>query len=433
MQTQVIETGYIPRPWQRKFHTIAYKKRFGVIVVHRRGGKTVSVINEIVDRVLNCTLKNPQGSYVAPTYGQAKRIAWIYLKDYASKLPGFLANEAELKVSFTAPHGNGRCTIMLLGAENADSIRGMYFDVIALDEYQEFSPDVFSLVVRPALADRQGACFFIGTPKGSNDFKDKYEFALKNPNWFTFMLKASDSKLIPQHELDEIRAEIGDEAYMQEFECSFAGANTGSYFAKQIMDLRDKKQIRNVPYDPALLVDTFWDLGVSDTTTIWFRQQDGKDYRYIDYHEMSDKGLDYYADIIHKKGYVYGRHVFPHDVKVRSLDTGRTRLELLASLKIRGEVQAKMGVADRINASRIILPRCYFDENKCRRGLEALEAYSRKWDPKNKIWLDSPLHNWASNGADGFGYSAMDSRDTNQMRNRQLPTRVEDSYNELEY
>jgi hypothetical protein len=433
MQTQVIDTGYVPRQWQRRFHTLAHNKRFGVIVVHRRGGKTVSVINEILDRLLHCTLKNPQGAYVAPTYGQAKKIAWVYLKDYAQSLPGYIANEAELKVRFQAPHGNGFCTIHLLGADNADSLRGMYFDVIALDEYQDLGPDVFSLVVRPALADRQGSCFFIGTPKGVNDFKEKYEFALKNPNWFTFMLKASDSKLIPQHELDEIRAEIGDEAYMQEFECSFAGANTGAYFAKYINDLRDKKKIRSVPYDPALLVDTFWDLGMSDTTTIWFRQQHQMEYRYIDYYEMSGQGIDHYVKVLKDKGYVYGRHVLPHDVKVRDLSTGRSRLEAFQSLGIRVEVQSKFSPEDRISASRLILPLSYFDEAKCRKGLEALEAYSRKWDAKNKIWQDTPLHNWASHAADSFGYSAMDSRDTNKYRNQELPTRAEDSYNELEY
>ncbi len=433
MQTQLIETGYTPRPWQRKLHTLAHNKRFGVIVVHRRGGKTVAIVNEILDRVLNCKLKNPQASYVAPTYSQAKKIAWVYLKDYAQKLPGYEANEAELRVRFTAPHGNGKCTIYLLGAENADSLRGLYFDVIALDEAQDLSPDLFSLVVRPALADRQGSCFFIGTPKGQNDFKDKYEFALKNPNWFAFKLKASESKLIPQHELDEIRAEIGDDAYEQEFECSFAGANTGAYFAKHIQDLRKENKITRVPYDPALLVDTFWDLGMSDTTVIWFRQQHGVEYRYIDYVEMSGQGLEYYVGELKKKPYQYGRHVFPHDVKVRELITGRSRYESLISLGIRPEVQSKTSPADRINASRMILPRCVFDQVKCSRGIDSLESYSRKWDAKNKIWMDSPLHNWASHGADSFGYSAMDSRDTNQIKNRELPTRAEDTYNEFEY
>ena len=433
MQTQVINTGYVPREWQRRFHTVAYKKRFGVVVVHRRGGKTVAIINEILDRLLHCTLKNPQGAYVAPTYGQAKKIAWVYLKEYASNLPGFEANEAELRVRFTAPNGNGKCTVYLLGAENADSLRGLYFDVIALDEYQDIGPDVFTLVVRAALSDRQGSCFFIGTPKGQNDFKDKYEFGIKNPNWFTFMLKSSESKLIPLHELEEIRAEIGDEAFEQEFECSFAGANTGAYFAKQIADLRKQNKITKVPYDPALLVDTFWDLGMSDTTTIWFRQQHGLEYRYIDYIEMSGEGLEYYVGELKKKPYQYGRHVFPHDVKVRELISGRSRLESLQSLGIRPEVQAKSAVADRINASRMILPRCVFDADKCRRGLEAVEAYSRKWDAKNKIWMDQPLHNWASHGADSFGYSAMDSRDTNQLKNRELPTRAVDDYNEFEY
>lgn len=433
MQTKTIQTGYIPREWQKEFHRRAYKNRFGVVVIHRRGGKSVGVTNEIIQALLECKLPNPQGAYVAPNFAQAKRIAWGYFKEYCQHLPGYSANEAELKIVFTAPNGNGKCVIHLLGAESADSLRGMYFDIIALDEYQLFSPDVFPLIVRPALADRRGKCFFIGTPNGPNDFKEKYEMSRKTPGWFNFLLKASESGIIPEQELAEIRAEIGDEAYDQEFECSFTTPNSGAYLAKYIRDLRESRRIIRVPYDPALLVDTFWDLGINDTTVIWFRQQMGREYRYIDHIEMSGQGLEYYVNLLKSRNYVYGRHVFPHDVAARDLSTGRTRLETLRSLGIIGEVQVKSNPADRINASRIILPLCYFDVDKCERGLGALEAYSRKFDAKNKIWMDQPLHNWASHSADAFGYSAMDSRDTNKMKNKELPTMADASYNELDY
>jgi hypothetical protein len=322
---------------------------------------------------------------------------------------------------------------MLLGAENPDTIRGIYLDGCINDEYADFHPDVWSKVVRPALSDRLGWAVFIGTPKGHNDFKDKYDLASQSPNWYTAIYKASDTKVLPQSELDDAKIEMGEEAYMQEYECSWTAALSGSYYAKYVDELRVNGKIGNVPYDPALVVNTYWDLGISDTTTIWFRQQFGNEYRYIDYYEMSGMGLEHYAKVLKEKPYTYERHVLPHDAEARSLDTGKTRVETLKSLGIRVEVQNKQAVPDRINAGRVILPQCRFDAVKCAKGLDSLINYQRKWDSKNKIYSDTPLHNWASHGADSFGYSALDSRDQNKLQNRDLPRVAEHDYNEFEY
>lgn len=432
---KIVSTGYVPRTLQARLHILIHMIRFVVLVCHRRFGKTVFTINEMIDRSLHCKNKNPQYAYLCPTYGQAKRVAWQYLKDYTQHLPGFTANEAELRVTITAPHGNGKITYVLLGAENADAIRGMYFDGVILDEYGDMHPEVWSMVLRPALSDRKGWAIFIGTPKGHNDFKDKYDHAVGNPNWFAATFKASQTGLIDKEELEAAKTEMGDEAYEQEYECSWSSTNTGAYYAKYINDLRNAQpaRIRTVPYDPALLVDTFWDLGIGDSTAIWFRQQIGNEYRYIDYYEASGQGLDHYVKICREKPYAYGRHVFPHDASVRDLSSGRTRIELLRSLGIRGEIQAKQKVDDRIQAVRSILPKCFFDSLKCEKGLNALENYQRKWDAKNKLFSDSPLHNWASHAADAFGYSALDSRDTNAIRNKELPKFADSSYNEFEY
>ncbi len=443
MKTRIVDTGYTPRAWQDKFHRGAWGKKRAVLVVHRRGGKTVAVINEMVDRGLNLKTftdaagthiaKNPQFAYIAPTYGQAKRIAWQYLKDACSQMPGYTAHEQELRVDITAPHGNGRIRFMLLGAENADSIRGMYMDGVILDEYADYHPDVWSKVVSLCLADRDGWAIFIGTPKGSNDFKEKYDYAIRNDSWFTMVLKASESGLLRQETMDQIRAEIGDDAYEQEMECSFAAALTGSYYAKYIEEARKTRRVREVPWDPSLPVNTYWDLGVNDMTFIWFRQQYGKEYRYIDCLFGSGPGLDHYAKIIKAKPYAYGRHVLPHDGAARSLETGRTRQDFLRGLGIRVEIQGRQEIADGIQAARTILPLSWFDEDKCKEGLDALTNYSKKWDSKNKYYLETPLHNWASNGADAFRISALDSRQQIDPNERNLPRQAESSYNELDY
>lgn len=433
---QEISTGYQPRPFQKKMHREIYGKRFAVLVCHRRFGKTVFTINELIDRALHCKLKNPQYAYICPTYSQAKRVAWAYLKEYCQFLPGFTANEAELKVTLTAPHGNGRITIHLLGSENADALRGMYFDGTILDEYGDFHPDVWSLVLRPALSDRLGWAIFIGTPKGHNDFKLKYDQARKlmgNGQWYAALFKASETNILPASELEAAQEEMGPEAYDQEYECSWSATNTGAYYAKYINDLRNSGHIKSIPYDPALLVDTFWDLGVGDTTAIWFRQQTRTEFRYIDHYEINGADLAHFAKIIKEKPYVYGRHVLPHDGAARDLSSGKSRQENLRNLGIRTEVQARHRVEDQIQAARSILPKCYFDQVKCQRGLDALENFTQKWDAKNKVYSNNPLHNWASHSSAAFQVSAMDGRDSNTMSDKKLPTRAEDSYNEMAY
>lgn len=430
---QIVSTNYVPRPLQAKMHREIFGKRFSVVVCHRRFGKTVFTINELIDRALHCKLKNPQFAYLAPTYSQAKRVSWQFMKEHCEMLPGYVANEAELKITLTAPHGNGQIRIHLLGSENADSLRGMFFDGVILDEYASMHPDVWSLIIRPALSDRLGWAIFIGTPNGHNDFKVKFDQAKKNPLWYSILVKASESRILPQSELDAALEEMGPEAYNQEYECSWSSTNTGAYYAKYINDLRDKKpsHIINMPYDPALLVDTFWDLGIGDTTAIWFRQQTRMELRYIDYYEMNGADLAHFVKILKDKGYTYGRHVLPHDGAARDLSTGKSRQETLRGLGVRTEIQARHRVEDQIQAARTMLPKCYFDRVKCERGLTALENFTQKWDAKNKIFSNTYLHNWASNGAFAFQVSAMDNRDSNTMKDKQYQTRAEDSYNEI--
>lgn len=434
MSVQKVSTGYVPRDWQAKLHRTA--RRFNVFVFHRRAGKTVFSINHLIDKSLKNKKKNPKYAYVAPTYAQAKKIAWDYFKEYTRNIPGVTVNESELRI--TVQRGEDKIQIYLLGAENPDSIRGLYLDGVILDEYADMHPDTWGKVIRPALSDRQGWAIFIGTPKGLNDFKEKYDYSRSNKDleWLGFILRASESKLIPEWELRAMQNEMTEEEYAQEMECDFGAALVGAYYGKQMNKAEKDGRIRAVPYDPHVPVDTFWDLGIGDSNSIWFAQVIGDEYHLIDYVEDSGEGLEYYVKLLQEKGYIYGEHVFPHDVRARSLDTGRTREDALRSMGLQNiRILEKLPPEDRIHAARMLLDRCYFDASKCARGINCLINYQRKWDAKNQIFNNSPLHNWASHGADAFGYFALGIRqNSGRMANRQdLPRSSVSDYNELDY
>lgn len=424
-----VSTGYAPRVLQAVLHREL--KRFNVIVCHRRFGKTVFCINEMVDRALSQDRKNPQYAYIAPTYGQAKRVAWDILKDAVKAIPGAIANEAELRVDIPRPDRGDRIRFMLLGAENPGSIRGIYLDGVVMDEMGEMDPIVWSQVVRPALSDRLGWAVFIGTPKGQNGFYDLYQLAITNPDWYSRMYKASETGIIPIGELEAAKAIMSPEEYDQEYECSFSAALVGAYYGKYMAEAEQDGRITDVPYDRAVPVSTFWDLGVDDTTVVWFGQLIGKRVQWIDYLEMSGEGLDYYVRELNKKNYLYGEHYLPHDAEARELGTGKTRVETFQSLGMKNiQVVPRQAIEDGINASRMLIPKSWFDRTKCKRGIESLKSYERKWDSKNKIYQQRPLHNWASHGADAFRTAAMglDDRRPSKETMKRYPRKADTNY-----
>ena len=425
-----IKTGYYPRPLQEKLH--ASLKRFNVIVAHRRFGKTHFALNEMVDKGLRNKLSKPQYAYIAPNYGQAKRVAWEPLKDIVKNIPGVNFNEQDLRIDI--PRGepfNDRVRIMLLGAENPGTLKGLYLDGSNLDEFAEMNPVVWGEVIRPALSDRLGWATFIGTPKGQNHFADVLEVAKRNPeHWFWAIYKASETGIISKEELALAKLEMSEEEYNQEFECSFTAALTGAYYGKLLEEAETAGRVREVPYDPHCLVDTYWDLGVGDTTVIWFIQQVGPSFHAIDYYETSGMGLDHYVKKLREKPYAYGDNVLPHDAAARSLESGRTRVQILRDLGLQKlRVLPRDDIEDGIQACRTLLPRVWFDSVKCERGISALKNYQRKYDSKNKAFSNAPLHNWASNGADAFRSFGMGCRDeVRRPRHQDLPRVAESGY-----
>ena len=407
---QHIDTGYRPRAQQDTVHRSA--ARFKVIVGHRRMGKTHLVLNEILHKSLLNTRKNPQYGYIAPTYGQAKRIAWDLLKDYTKKIPGVEVNESELRVDIPRPASQDRIRIMLLGAENPSSILGMYLDGVVFDEYGDMNPVIWTQIVSPLISDRNGWAMFIGTPKGQNHFHALYEQAKTTDQWQAYMFKASETGILPKAELERSKQVMSESEYNQEFECSFAAALIGAYYGKEMEWLEQNQKLTTVPHDPSLGVWTAWDLGIDDTTVIWFIQQHGREVRVIDHLETSGAGLDFYAKILKDKDYMYEGHFMPHDVKVRELSDGKSRLEKLQRLGLRNiRVVPRLAVADGIEAARTLLKKCVFDLTNCERGVKSLRNYERKYDSRNQVFQKTPLHNWASHGADAFRTLAIGLRD----------------------
>lgn len=407
-----VSTGYVPRPLQAILHS--QLKRFNVLVLHRRFGKTVFAINEMVDQGLRCQKHNPQLAYIAPNYGQAKRVAWDMIKGVVKDIPGVSINEADLRIDIARPARKDRIRFMLLGAENPGSIRGIYLDGVVMDEVGEMGSEMFNTVVRPALSDRMGWAIFIGTPKGDGYFKELYDFARNgdpergippDPDWFAAMYKASETNLIPLHELESARALMRPEEYEQEFECSFSAALVGAYYGKEMEKAEADGRILDLAYDPALPVTTYWDLGMDDATSVWFVQNlRGREIRVIEYMEESGMGLPWWSRELQQRGYTYDVHVLPHDGAVREIGTGVSRLETLQSLQrgVKVRVAKKMDLHDGINATRLLLAKCWFDKTKCAKGIKALKAYERAWDAKLKVFQSRPKHNWASHGADAF-------------------------------
>lgn len=401
-----IKIPYKPRDLQAEMHTDL--KRWNVLVMHRRFGKTVFAVNHMIKHALTCPLPRPRVALVAPTFTQAKRISWDYVKYYAGVIPGVTFNETELRADF--PNG-GR--IMLLSGENPDALRGIYLDLCVFDEYGMQNPRVWGEVVRPALSDREGAAIFLGTPNGHNHFYEimqqaKSEVSEGSDYWYWKIAKASETKFVKEEELEAARKQMTEEQYEQEYECSFTAAIIGAYYGRLLVELEDKDRVTRVPYDPALPVHTAWDLGINDSTAIWFAQIfRGGAVNVIDYYENTGFGLDHYAEVLRQKDYHYGDHLAPHDIEIRELGSGKSRLETAFSLGIRFKVIPKMKVADGINAARLLMPKCYFDKDNCAVGIEMLKQYRQEWDEKRKIFRDQPRHDFTSHAADAFRYLAI--------------------------
>ena len=391
---------YKPREHQLKVHELLEGKRFAVVVAHRRFGKTVAALNHLIREAVLNTKETPRYAYIAPTYGQAKRVAWDYLVKYTDPLGG-TNNISELRVDFW-----GR-RIQLYGSDNPDSLRGQFFDGVIIDEVGDQNPKIWTDIVRPALTDRKGWCLFIGTPKGHNHFKELRDRAEKEDGWGLLEFKASETGVVDDTELKAAKNEMGEDKYRQEFECSFDAAVEGSYYGQILNELEEKKHMQEIPREELSRTFTAWDLGMGDSTSIWVAQLVGTEVRLLDYYENHGVGLDHYVKWIRDNDYEKAEHILPHDVRVRELGTGKSRMEMLEEAGLEIKIAPRMSLDDGIQAVRRLLPRCWFNVPKVQIGLNCLRNYRRDYDEKRKIFYERPLHDWSSHGSDSFRYLAL--------------------------
>jgi hypothetical protein len=387
-----VHLEYAPRPCFIPFHQ--RNQRFSSIVAHRRCGKTVACINDIVVRAAYNKKKHPRYGYIAPTYRQGKEIAWLYLKDAAGPLLKGKPRESELSVELITG-----AKITIFGADNPDSLRGLYFDGVILDEYGDMRPSLWGEVILPTLVDRRGWAVFIGTPKGMNHFYETVERSKEDPSWFSSILPVTSTGLFTDEEIEEFRKQMSDEQFRQEFMCDFTAAITGAYYAKLL-----EVPVQGPPHDPSMPVYVSSDLGFTDSSAYIFWQEYADGPNIIDYEEADNQALQYYFDLLRYKGYDYDTIWLPHDAVARSLQTGRSTIEQFLAEEFPVRIAPRLAIQHGIDAARKVLPMCRWDLTNPRIGtmLNALRSYRRQYDETRKIYRDSPLHDWSSHCADAF-------------------------------
>lgn len=400
--------GFVPRPYQLGvWNYIMNGGKRALICAHRRWGKDAICINLIACQAL---LKKMNVAYMLPTYNQARKVVWDSIDKQGRRVihqafPDEIVksmNNQEMRIELV----NGSI-IQLCGSDNYDSLVGTNYAFMVFSEYSLMDPQAWELF-RPILAENGGTALFIYTPRAHNHGFKLYEMARKNPDWYCVKQTVEDTHAIPLEMIEaEREAGMDENTIQQEFYCSFDAAIKGSYYGDIINQIDTNGQIGDYPYNPSYKVSTAWDLGIGDATAIWFYQTKGTTIHIIDYYEAAGMGLDHYAKVLQDKGYIYDKHILPHDSDHQDLTSGISRTQYLQRLGIRGKVLPRRSVEVGISAVRFLLPRCYFNEKTCSKGLEALKMYKKEWDEKRNDFNPKPLHDWTSHGADAFRYLAM--------------------------
>lgn len=403
----VIKIQYEPRKWAEGFH--ASIKRWIVLVLHRRAGKTTAVLNHLQR---DC-IRIPESvfAYIGPTYKQSKRVAWDIAKRISKDIPGVLYHESELTIKY--PNGS---KLILVGSDNPDSLRGLALWGVGFDEYSQQPSNIFSEIISKALADHLGYAIFFGTPKGKNEFHRIYKSALSNPEW-TVVFKTIDDSLADEHgeTIDNLRVALADDKklvaqglmtedeFNQEWYCSFEAAIKGAYYAVQISQARKEGRIKLVPYDPSLKVHIVSDLGVGQNFASGFFQKSGGETRLIDYWEGSNKdGIPQAIKAFKDKPYIYGTWFLPHDAQAASIDTGKTRVQTAKNLwpNINIAVIPKLSVDDGIGRARIMFSHLWINESTCQLFLDYILQYRQEWDEEKGMFKEKPEHDFTSHAAD---------------------------------
>ena len=411
---------YIPREQFLEFHN--RRQRWATLVTHRRAGKTVALVNDVLLRAQVAAATqdfppDPQYAYIGPTYKQSKRIAWNYLKRYSR--PRWIAppSESELKVTL-----KGNAVIYCLGADNADSLRGMYLDGFVGDEYAMWKPSVFSQILRPALSDRNGWGVFSSTPRGRNLFYDRFRLAVKDPErHYLLQLRADQSGIILPPELADLQLDMDPEEFAQEYLCSFDSALKGAIYASEINQVMlEGRIVPTALYDPHLDTHFVYDLGFTDSTIcIAFQLPPLSDrVNIVGVRATAGVSIFEHIDWHLTFGGQTGQIWLPHDARAKSLQTGRSIVEQFVNVGLTPRIVPHHNVRDGIAATRKVFPKMWFDgapldptdpmgDTTTSDLIEACKQYHREWDEDNLCFDDQPHHDWSSDYCDALRYMSV--------------------------
>jgi phage terminase large subunit len=414
MPTITLPNNWSPRPYQRRLWDYLEKGGTRAIeIAHRRWGKD----DLILHRTAIAAFERPASYWhCLPEYEQARKAIWTAVNPHTGKRrideafpPEIRASKDEQQMFIRFKNGS---TWQVIGSDRYNSLVGAGIAGVAFSEWALANPSSWGFI-RPMIEENNGWAAFITTPRGRNHAKSMFDMAMKSDRWFAEISDVHKTGALTKEQLDESLLEycalygedLGRAQFEQEYLCSFNAAIMGAFYAREMAAVRSDGRIGEVLIDEDYPVHTAWDLGVRDSTAIWWFQVIGEQIRIVDFYMAHSLGLDHYAEIIEKKGYPKGIDYVPHDAKVKEWGTGRTRYEQMKSHGLNPFVLRMTTKMDGIASVRKTLPQCVFDE-KCEEGLSALEQYRREWDDEKKTFRDNEVHDWTSHAADAFRYLA---------------------------
>lgn len=444
-----VKSPYAPRSFLNHIHKDPHQ--FVTLVCHRGAGKTVFAINDLIDGMLLDGKSTDSAAYIAPYKNQAKRNVWKMFKHYLSHIPQDLVFDGGFKLflhdtdsRIELPNGS---TIYILGADDPDSLRGLHFKQLVIDEVASMPSNFWTEVIRPTVTITKGKVKFIGTPQGDDLFKAMYDRGLGTDplfdNWKSYMVTADDSGLLTEKEKAQLKSEMGEEHYNQEYNCSFKTANEGTFYGRSFKNLQEQNRIGKFEWNQNLPVTATFDIGVKDLTAIWFTQVVDKELVHIDYYQNTEENADFYVQILKARGYKFNELILPHDASKRTWGVGRSAVqdfeEAMRKHKLSGRViiEPKFDVMTGINAVRSALSISKFNAARCELGIKALMNYRKKYNSKDGRYEESPIKSVYNHAADAFRYMAVamkditkDTQNIKVMDNKNYnPLLIKDTYN----
>ena len=414
-----IPNGWSPRPYQKKaWNFLEGGGKRVALVCHRRWGKD--------DLALHWTatqLVTKPGTYwhMLPEASQARKAIWLAVNPHTGKRrideafpPEIRARTNDQEMFIETVNGS---YWHVVGSDNFNSLVGSPPAGIVFSEWALANPAAWAYL-EPILNENGGWAAFIYTARGRNHGYSLYRLAQDLDSWHAELQTVDDTGVFTPEALDESLKSMvaiygkdeGKALFNQEYYCSFESPILGAYYADAFDKIERENRIGRVRHEPGVPVHTSFDLGHTDSTSIWMFQVIHREIRVIDYYESAGKSIDHYVRELQSKPYVYGSHLLPHDAfdSRYKLATGKTLADSIRKLGLQRLVQVpQLEINAGINQARLLLDRCWFDAEKCDRGIEALRQYRREWNDKMRDFRARPLHDWTSHGADAFRYLAV--------------------------